>query len=182
MWFVLCLRRIPNELRPLVSSGVFVGKQSYHSWTFAGSASTETKTRNRNCSAEAPGVCVKQDYFMSLAKNASAKSDHYKYKLGCVIVKGSRVLGIGWNAMKTHPKSPHEFKMVHAEFMAVMSAEDSVEGATAYIFREHKNGTLAMAKPCESCWGFLVDSGVSNIVYSFEGTFRSERVQNDNRR
>lgn len=78
--------------------------------------------------------------------------------------------------MKTHPKSPHEFKSVHAEFMAVADADFDIEGATAYIFREHKNGTMAMAKPCESCWKFLMEHGVKSVVYSFEGSFKEEKV------
>lgn len=119
---------------------------------------------------------MKLEYFMALAKNASGKSDHAKHKLGCVIVRGSRVLGIGWNAMKTNPKSPHAFKSVHAEFMAIKNSEEEIEGATAYVFRQHKSGTWAMAKPCESCWKYLIQSGIKKVVYSFQGTFKQEEL------
>ena len=114
---------------------------------------------------------------MSLAKKASDKSDHHTHKMGCVIAKGSKVLGIGFNALKTHPKSPHQFKSIHAEFMAWINAGKKVEGATAYIFRQQKSGALAMAKPCSDCWQFLVDSGVKQVVYSFEGSYKKESLK-----
>lgn len=120
---------------------------------------------------------MKQEHFLSLAKQASRRSDHHTHKLGCVIAKGKKVLGTGFNVLKTHPKSPHNWKAVHAEFMAVMSAGYDVDGATAYIFRQQKNGTWAAAKPCESCWQFLVDCGVKEIVYSYEGSFRQEKIR-----
>jgi deoxycytidylate deaminase len=119
---------------------------------------------------------MKQEYFLALAKHASCKSDHHSHKMGCVIAKGNKVLGVGHNVMKTHPKSPHKYKSIHAEFMAAINAGYDIEGATAYIFRQQKDGTWAMAKPCEYCWKFLVELGVKEVVYSFEGSFKQERV------
>jgi|SRR5581483_1298042 len=121
---------------------------------------------------------MKHNHFINLAKKASEKSDHHKYKMGCVIAKGNKVLGIGFNTNKTHPRSPHTYKSIHAEFMAWMNAGYSdIAGATAYVFRQQKDGTLAMAKPCECCWQFLVESGVSEVVYSFEGTYKKESLE-----
>lgn len=119
---------------------------------------------------------MKPDYFLTLAKKASKKSDHHQYHMGCVIARGSKVLGVGYNVMKTHPSSPHEYKSIHAEFMAFINAGRDVRGATAYIFRQQRNGVMAMAKPCESCWKFLMDQGVKKVVYSFEGSFRQEKL------
>lgn len=119
---------------------------------------------------------MKEERFLSLAKEASKKSDHHTYKVGCVIVKGKRVVGRGFNMLKTHPKSPHTFKSIHAEFMAAMSAELDIKGATAYVFREQKNGDWAMAKPCKDCWKFLIECGIKNVVYSYQGMFRQEEL------
>ena len=60
--------------------------------------------------------------------------------------------------------------------MAIMSAGYEVNGATAYIFRQHKNGTPAMSRPCESCWRYLMDCGIKNVVYTFEGSFKEEKL------
>lgn len=119
---------------------------------------------------------MKQDRFLSIAKKVSKKSDHHSHKLGCIIVKGNKILGTGFNVLKTHPHSPHSYKSIHAEYMAVISANYEVEGATAYIFREQKNGTLAMSRPCESCWKYLTKCGVKKVVYTFEGSFKEEKI------
>lgn len=121
---------------------------------------------------------MKQTYFLALAKQISNKSSHHTHKMGCVIAKRNKVLGSGFNALKTHPKSPHAHKSIHAEFMAALNAGDDIKGATAYVFRQHQNGTWAMAKPCASCWKFLMDCGIKEVVYSFEGSFRQEDLQN----
>lgn len=96
--------------------------------------------------------------------------------MGCVIVRGSKVLGTGHNIMRTHPKSPHKFKTIHAEFMAALNASYDIEGATVYVFRQFKDGTPAMAKPCPACWKFLRECGVKSVIYSFEGSYKFERI------
>lgn len=120
---------------------------------------------------------MKEEHFLKLARKESKKSDNEYYKLGCVIVRGSKILGMGHNLLKTHPKSPHAFRSTHAEFMATISAGFEIKGATVYVFRENKNGTLAMSRPCDSCWKFLSDSGVKKIVYSADGTFKQEKMR-----
>lgn len=120
---------------------------------------------------------MKTDRLLSLARQASAKSDHYKFRMGCVIAKGNKVLGTGYNISRTHPKSPHKFKTIHAEFMAAINAGYDIEGATVYVFRQLKDGTPSMAKPCEDCWKFLLDCGVKEVVYSFEGSFKQEKFK-----
>lgn len=120
---------------------------------------------------------MKNKRFLCLAKQASKKSDHHTHKLGCVIAKGKKVVGVGFNVMKTHPRSPHNFKSVHAEYMAVLNAGFDVKGAKAYVFREQKNGEWAMAKPCSTCWNFLMDCGIKEVIYSFQGSFKEERLK-----
>lgn len=120
---------------------------------------------------------MKHEQLLALAKHASKKSDHHSHHIGCVIAKGSKVLGIGWNVLKTHPKSPHAYKSIHAEFMAAIKADMEISGATAYVFREQKNGVWATAKPCKYCWQFLMDSGIKEVIYSFEGHFKQERLR-----
>ena len=114
--------------------------------------------------------------FLDLAKQVSQKSDHHTHKLGCVIARGNKVLGSGFNALKTHPRSPHPFRSIHAEFMATLNAGYDIKGATAYIFRQQKDGTWATARPCEFCWRFLMDCGIKKVIYSFEGTFKQEDI------
>lgn len=120
---------------------------------------------------------MKHEYFLRMARKESKKSNHHSYQLGAVIARGNRILGVGHNMIKTHPKSPHKFKNIHAEFMAVLNAgREDLVGATAYVFREQKNENWACSKPCKYCWQYLVDCGIKSVVYSFEGSFIQERV------
>ena len=119
---------------------------------------------------------MRHQRLLSLAKKLSLKSNHHTHIHGCVIAKGNKVLGTGFNTLKTHPASPHNWKSIHAEFMAVLSANFNVRGATVYVFRQQKDGSPAMSRPCSSCWKYLKDQGVKNVVYTFEGNFKEERV------
>lgn len=120
---------------------------------------------------------MRKEYFLSLAKNLSKKSNHHSHKIGCVIVRRNKILGTGANLMKTHPKSPHAWKSSHAEFMAAISANYEIEGATAYVYREQKDGTPAISRPCSSCWEFLMKCGLKQVVYSFQGNFKQEDLK-----
>ncbi len=119
---------------------------------------------------------MKEERFLSLAKKASKKSDHHSHRLGCVLVRGSKVIGVGFNLMKTHTYSTHKFKNIHAEFMALVASGYDIKGATAYIYREQKDGTPATSRPCEACYRMLVENGIKRIVYTFDGSFKEEKV------
>lgn len=119
---------------------------------------------------------MKEFRFLEVAKKASFNSNHKHHHIGVCIVKGGRVLSTGYNTNKKSPRSPHKFHSVHAEVRAVLSANTDIEGATAYVFRQTKNGTMAISRPCPSCAQFLIENGIRNIVYSFEGGFKKERI------
>lgn len=109
-----------------------------------------------------------------LARRLSKKSNHYQYRLGCVIVRHKTVIGIGYNQLKSHPKSPHAWKMIHAEFHALLGAIPSeLNGADVYVYREHKDGSLAMARPCPSCHKMLEACGVRTINFTTEKGYDS---------
>lgn len=120
---------------------------------------------------------MKQEQFLTMAKQISQKSDHATHKIGCVVAKKNRVLGSGFNVMRTHPKSPHQYKSIHAEFMAALNANFELKGATVYVFRQHKSGAWAISKPCTACWNFLIECGAKEVVYSFEGSFKQEELR-----
>ena len=120
---------------------------------------------------------MRQDRFLCIAKKLSEKSDHHSHKLGCVIARGSKILGMGYNILsKKSVKSPHCFYSIHAEFRAVTDAKFNVDGAVAYIYRQTKDGKPAISRPCESCSNFLKSCGIKRIVYTFENTFKMEKI------
>lgn len=99
---------------------------------------------------------------MSVARAASRHST-MRPKMGCAIVKGGAVLGIGWN----RPGSTRTTLWSrHAEITAIIAAGD-VRGATAYVYREHgSTGTPLLAKPCMACAEALALAGVRKVVWS----------------
>lgn len=119
---------------------------------------------------------MKLKYF-DLAKRLSYKSNHHKVQMGCVIVDKNRVIGLGINQMKTNPKSPYPYKTTHCEFDAVLDCERrSIKGASIYIYRENKSGTLANAKPCRYCEYLLRRVGIKRVYFTNNGSYECMNV------
>lgn len=99
---------------------------------------------------------------------ASTSSERYKH--GCVVVKGGRVIGVGVNTYRNHPNNvtnPHIEASVHAEVNAIRGLD--VEGATIYVARVNNAGVPRMSKPCNECRGILAYAGVKRVVWTENG-------------
>ena len=117
--------------------------------------------------------------FFELAKKLSKKSNHPRYSLGCVLVNRNTIIGTGWNMKKTHPKSPHPYHYIHAEFMAILTAGQDptlLKGATCYVYRELRDGSLAKAKPCPTCLAMLQSYGIEKIFYTNTNNYEGEYI------
>jgi len=91
-------------------------------------------------------------------------------KHGAVIVKGGRVMSVGFNKWRNHPTIIESSKVkrecsVHAEMDAI-SRVTNPRGATIYIARLSKRGCAALSRPCDNCYKSLIDAGISKIVYT----------------
>lgn len=117
---------------------------------------------------------MKQKYF-NLAEKLAKKSDHPSQKHAAVIVRRGEILGLGINKLKTHPRSPDEFRFCHAEFSATLNAGlEDLTGAEVYVLRRRKDGILGNSKPCKNCEGLLKTLGVKTVYYSVEEGFKKE--------
>lgn len=105
---------------------------------------------------------MKQKFF-DLAVRAARHSEHPKYRVGAVVVRNGSVLGVGFNSMKTHPKSHTHHQRIHAELKAILNAQDDVGGADIYVVRLARPAGLACAFPCTSCEALLIESGIRRI-------------------
>lgn len=104
--------------------------------------------------------------FMRLASKLAKKSNH-KFKIGCVIVKGNRVLSLGFNYVKCSCEDKIVSNVFHAEIDALkMLKPGQAEGSTVYLFRETKNKTTANSKPCVLCHNILKMQGVKKVYYT----------------
>lgn len=119
---------------------------------------------------------MKLKYF-NLARKSSKKSDH-KHKLGAVVVKGNKVLSLGFNKVKTHPKSPHNFKTIHAEFDAINEVKyDDLRNADIYVYRETKDGKMADSFPCQYCQQLIEMYEFRNIFYTTENRYARKKLR-----
>lgn len=108
--------------------------------------------------------------YLSVARYFATKSTAKKTH-GCVIVKGGRVLGTGWNKNRNHPTivSPEHIKTecsYHAEEVAIREAGSNAKGAIIYVARVNKQGKDRDSKPCPKCSMLIEKVGIKRIVYT----------------
>ncbi len=68
---------------------------------------------------------------------------------------------------------------LHAEMDAILRIIhqlDGIKNAKVFVYRETKDGKMAMARPCPACMAALVDHGVREIYYSTECGYAYEYI------
>jgi len=148
------------------------------------SSKIETDCNDQVCFCNNGGVCLKSkdqkikeafkrlewsDYFMAHAMLAAFRSPDPSTQVGCVLTKGQRIVGMGYNG---YPRGVEPFTwerdpsapflqskytyVVHSEVNAVINTpREDVVGSVAYM-------TLF---PCNHCAGIMISAGVKEIVY-----------------
>ena len=122
-------------------------------------------------------------YFLGMAQYVATRSTCVRRRVGCVMVRGKRVLATGYNGSPV--KAPHCLdvgcarsglqsgerldlcRATHAEANCLAQAARfgiSLEGATAYV----------TVRPCAGCMRLLIQAGVERIV--FEGSYPDEEM------
>lgn len=122
------------------------------------------------------------------AQSISMMSDH-KYKIGCVIVDKHRVISSGHNSnTKCHSLQAQLDEKyfncfcvgkLHAETSAIiplLKTKGDYSRATLYIYREHKDGSLAQARPCSRCMQLIKQIGISKIKYTTDLGYATEYI------
>lgn len=100
-------------------------------------------------------------------------------KLCAVIVKGNKIISVGFNKAGTHPLIEEYRKhknvcTIHAEVDAVLKARnkiDDLSGCKIYIARVRWNDTeiapsIGLSKPCSMCHNILFDFGIKKVQYT----------------
>lgn len=105
--------------------------------------------------------------WMSIARAFAAKS-HHAIPVGAVLTYRGRFLSGGCNnAHRTHPEAKNATRVLHAEADAIVGLDRRrFVGATCWVYRERKDGTVGMAKPCATCHNFLAVLGVKVAIYT----------------
>jgi deoxycytidylate deaminase len=108
---------------------------------------------------------------------AASLSQHPLYKVGAIIVKGNRILSRGYNKLRSHTKSTHPYRNLHAEIDAILRARTSLRGATMVIGRISRSGALLDSRPCEFCLQAISDANINDIYYILGGKLQHERIK-----
>jgi deoxycytidylate deaminase len=113
--------------------------------------------------------------FFRLAVRA-AQSSTQPMRVGAVLARKSRVLSVGCNSRRTHPKSTvPTYQSTHAEHAACRGVDpDELRGATLYVARITKTGKWSMSRPCQSCARLLRAKGIRRVFYTNEDRGYSE--------
>ena len=131
---------------------------------------------------------MKEERFLENARSVSLASDFPKARIGCVIAYKGQVIASGCNSTKTHslqgkyniyrfPPELGAIPSLHAETAAMVRFLNQShrtyidpKDCTVYVYREWRDGTVAMARPCKSCMAMLKELGFRRIVYTtFDG-------------
>lgn len=119
---------------------------------------------------------MKQRFF-DIARAVSKHSDHHTHKLGAVVVDKSRVISVGFNKLKTSPRSPHGWNQIHAEMSAIFKSRSDLTNCSIYVYRETKDGSIAESKPCPACMEVIRAAGIKKIYYCTNKGYKNEDVQ-----
>lgn len=133
--------------------------------------------------------------FFNVARAVSKCSDFRQHHIGAVITYKGDVLSVAFNTNKT---STNQFRFnryrnfddnkcvipkTHAEIGAINKLpyyiyenDFDMNKAAIYIWREHKNGSTALAAPCPACRAALIEHGIRNIYYTTEDGCSYERI------
>lgn len=139
---------------------------------------------------------MNDSHLFKIAREVSKCADYNgNAKLGCVAVYKGAVLAKGFNSDKTHTVQEiynrERYKncgnrylpsRVHAEISVLSKIkylDIDFSRLHIYIFRELKNGQLAMARPCQSCFSALKAMGVKHIHYTTEMGYCEETIERE---
>jgi deoxycytidylate deaminase len=107
---------------------------------------------------------------INLAIRMAERSPRQRHRLGCVLFRKNRLVGYGWNDIqKTHPRSSHPYKKVHAEVDALLCSSCDLHGAVAYVARIRPTG-IGIARPCEHCRQALMERGIRRVWWTLDYT------------
>ncbi len=96
------------------------------------------------------------------AKVADLSADrHRKAFVGAVAIRRDGVLVYSRNGLTIRPHGT--YPMAHAERRVLRK---SGYGSSVYVARVNRDGTLALAKPCDRCMPALRAMGVVMVYYS----------------
>lgn len=151
----------------------------------------QAQTKNRSPTYQKISPTKKQQSFFRVADAVASLSDHKQTKLGCVLVDKHRIISSGHNSStRCSPLQkqmdtarfgfPDQHKgLVHAEtacLLPLIRQGYDMSRSDLYIVRRHRNGSLALSRPCPGCMSLLRANSVRRVFFSVDGGFSEEKI------
>lgn len=132
-------------------------------------------------------------HLFRMARACSFQSDYCgSARIGCIAVYKGSVLAKGFNSDKTHTIQSR-YNVMRYKDMGNRYLPSKIHGELAvlqkikyldidfsrvhiYVYRELKDGTMAMARPCPACMAAIKQMGIKHIHYTTECGFAAERI------
>jgi hypothetical protein len=109
------------------------------------------------------------EHWIELAKHIASTVDRDRAHIS-LIVRKNRLLAVGTNNWKTHPKTAeygYMYPYLHSELDAFRKIKIPQDKLVLYNFRFSKTGRLGMSKPCKFCMPWC-SHVFDRIIYSNE--------------
>lgn len=132
---------------------------------------------------------TQRSYFKA-ARAMSELSDFPRRKHGCVIVDKHRIVSSGYNSStkcdslqaKMDIEKYGEFcpGKVHAESAAlapILRKKIKLSNAEIYMYREDREGNLALSRPCSTCMKMIKQAGIRYINYTTKDGYAFETLE-----
>lgn len=127
--------------------------------------------------------------YFKAARAISDISDFKRVKIGAVAVYGHRIISTGYNTSRTCPlqKKYNRYRFTedtnhsgHAELQClkplVGRKDIDFSKVQLYIWRNLSDGSLALARPCQSCMALIKDLGIKQIYYTTYDGYSCEEI------
>ena len=121
------------------------------------------------------------DYF-DKARDISLLSDFKQVHIGCIAIYKKHIIGTGFNTNKTNPiqlyynkyrkdfeSMPLSQPKLHAEMSCILSIKHldiDFSKVKLFVYREDKNGNIALSRPCKACMQAIKDLEIKEINYT----------------
>ena len=139
---------------------------------------------------------MNDSHLFKVAREWSKKADYSgcgKPQIGCIAVYKNAILAGGFNSDKTHSMQDkyNRFRYkdcggtylpskVHSELSCISKLkylDIDFSKLHLYIYREHRDGTLAMSRCCPSCMAAIRQMGIKHIHYTTDQGFAHETLK-----
>ena len=127
--------------------------------------------------------------YFKAARAISELSDYKQHHLGCVAIYRHKIISSGFNSNKTNPvqkrlnicrfteETPHTLHSEVSCLLPLISRGDiDFSCVQLYIWRNHTDGTPALARPCKSCMQLIKELGIRHVYYTNEGGYSHEEI------